>query len=110
MFEKSRNLLDCHISGFTYYEGLAVVKELQLGTRLSLKTEPDNPYDPDTVAIYYKDTKLGYIPRAKNAFVNLLLSFGYEDYLEACINAVDLEARPEHQFGVVVKLKDIRKK
>ena len=110
MFEKSRNLLDCHIAGFTFYEGLSVIDELKLGAKLTLQAEPDNPYDPDTVSIYYKDVKLGYITRAKNPVVSLLIHFGYGEHLEAQINSVDILAKPEHQFGVVVRLRDNRKK
>ena len=73
MYERSRNLLDCHIAGFTYYEGLDVIGELKLGTPVTLKSEPDNPYDPGAVAIYYGETKLGYIPKYKNSYVSNLL-------------------------------------
>ena len=44
MFEKSRNLLDCHIAGFTYYDGVEVIEKLTLGTVVTLKPEPENPH------------------------------------------------------------------
>ena len=108
MYERSRNLLDCHIAGFTYYDGLDVINELKLGTQVKLKSEPDNPYDHDAVAIYYGDTKLGYVPQAKNSFLSNLLYFGHGDVMEARINSRDLEANPERQFRIVIKIKDKR--
>jgi len=36
MYERSKHLLDCNIAGFTYYDGLDVISELQLGTKVCL--------------------------------------------------------------------------
>ena len=90
MYVKSRNVLDCHIAGFKYYDGLEVVNELKLGTVVSLVCEPENPHDHDAVAIYFCNKKLGYIPRGKNNTINLLLHFGYGNILEARICAINI--------------------
>ena len=108
MYERSRNILDCHIAGFTYYDGLDVIEELKQGTPVMLHAEPENPYDSEAVAIYYKDTKLGYVPQAKNSFVSNLLYFGYGDIVEAKINCNNPQANTENQFRVVIKIKDNR--
>lgn len=108
MYERSRNLIDCHIAGFTYYDGLDVIEELKLGTPVTLKSEPENPYDHEAVAIYFGKTKLGYVPQAKNGFVSNLLYFGHNDILEAKINSHNPEANPENQFRIVIKIKDNR--
>ena len=108
MYERSRNLLDCHIAGFTYYDGLDVIESLKLGTQVILKSEPENPHDPNAVAIYFENTKLGYIPQYKNSAISTLMYFGHGDILDAKINSRNLEANPENQFRIVVKLKDNR--
>lgn len=108
MYERSRNLLDCHIAGFTYYDGLDVIEELKLGTPVTLKSESDNPYDHEAVAIYFGETKLGYVPQAKNSCISNILYFGHEDILEAKINCHNPEANTENQFRIVIKLKDNR--
>ena len=110
MYERSRNLLVCNIAGFTYYDGLDVIEHLNLGTQVNLKSEPDNPYDPNAVSIYYKDTKLGYIPKYKNEYISNLLYFGYSSILESRINYSNPEADTENQFRIVIKLKDSREK
>jgi len=108
MYERSRNLFDCHIAGFTYYDGLDVIDQLQPGTPVSLVSEPDNPYDPEAVAIYLRETKLGYIPRTKNSYVSSLLYFGHSDILDAKICRRNLEEHTENQFRIVIKLQDNR--
>jgi len=108
MYEKSRNILDCHIAGFAYYDGLEVVDFLKMGTPVRLVSESDNPYDPEAVAVYYDDKKLGYIPQVRNGEMSTLLYFGYAHIMEARISLVDFSAHPERQLRVSVKIKDNR--
>ena len=108
MYKRSRNMLDCHIAGFTYHDGLDVIDQLKLGTTVTLKSEPDNPFDANAVAIYYEDTMLGYIPRVANYKVSQLLYFGHVDILEARISCIHHDANPENQFRITVKVKDVR--
>lgn len=107
-FERSRHLIDFHVAGFAYYDGLEVIDELTLGKPVQLIAEVDNPHDPDAVVIYYQDYKLGYVPSSKNIFLHQLLYFGHATILEARIQYVNKESHPERQFRVVVKLKDQR--
>ncbi|GGL43448.1 HIRAN domain-containing protein [Sporolactobacillus putidus] len=108
-FEPSKYFLDFHIAGFTYYDGLDVIEELTLGKSVDLVVEPDNPYDPEAVAIFYQNKKLGYIPKDRNTMISKILYFGHGDIFEAKIQFADKEQNPERQFRVVVKLKDKRK-
>ena len=108
-YEPPRHIVDFHVAGFAYYDGLDVINELSLGQAVTLVVETDNPYDNEAVAIYYKDKKLGYVPKEKNSFLSTLLYYGYGDILEARIQYVNVENHPERQFRVVVKIKDNRK-
>jgi len=108
MYERSRNLLDCHIAGFTYYDGLDVIEQLKLGAPVTLESESENPYDSNAVAIYYEGIKLGYVPQAKNSYISNLLYFGHGGIVEARINCHHPDANPENQFRIVVKIKDNR--
>jgi hypothetical protein len=109
MYERSSHLLNCHLAGFTYYDGLDVIEDLKLGTKLRLIAEPENPHDADAVAIYYKDTKLGFIPRTHNSIISNLLYFGHSDILEARIASHKPDVDSENQFRINIKLKDNRK-
>ena len=110
MYERSRHLISCYIAGFTYYDGLDVINELKPGTPVVLKSEPENPYDPNAVSIYYDDTKLGYVPKEKNGFLSDLLYFGHGNIVSAKISQYDPEAHPEDQLRIVVKIEDNRSK
>lgn len=107
-FEPSRHIADFHLAGFAYYDGLDVIDELTTGTTVDLLAEPTNPYDYEAVAIFYKDKKLGYIPKDKNSLISRMLFYGHGDLLEARIQMVDLTVHPERQLRVGVKLKDNR--
>ena len=108
MFERSRNFFDCHIAGFGFYDGLDVIDQLTLGAPVTLWAEPDNPCDPCAVAIYFGNTKLGYVPRAKNGILGNMLYFGHDAVFEARINSRNLENDPERQFRIVIRLRDNR--
>ncbi|MDR2465364.1 MAG: HIRAN domain-containing protein [Streptococcaceae bacterium] len=109
-WEPSRHFLDFHIAGFTYYDGLDVIEELILGQEVQLVVEPDNPHDPEAVAIYFGEKKIGYVPAAKSGMFSTLLYYGHQDIFESRIQFVSKENHPEHQFRVVVKIKDAREK
>lgn len=80
--------------------------ELKVGTKLELERELNNPYDPQAVAIYYGDTKLGYIPASSNKEIGKFLELGHTDLFEARVQAVSPEAtHPEKQVRVVVFIK-----
>lgn len=107
-YEPSRYFMDFHIAGFAYYDGIDVIQELQVGTPVQLVGEPDNPHDPQAVAIYFKNRKLGYIPAGKNTVFSTFLYFGHHDLFEARIQMASTDNHPERQFRVVVRVKDIR--
>ncbi|MFD1672346.1 HIRAN domain-containing protein [Agrilactobacillus yilanensis] len=108
-YEPSRHLMDFHIAGFAYYDGLDIIDKLTPGKPVTLAAEPDNPYDPEAVAIYYKDYKLGYVPKDRNSLLSTILYFGHQNLFETRIQTADTTNHPERQFRVVVKIKDNRR-
>ncbi|MDR1974144.1 MAG: HIRAN domain-containing protein [Bacteroidales bacterium] len=103
----SRNFLTTHIAGFAYYDGIDVFDSLKIGTRLSLKAEPENPKDCNAVAIFFDDTMLGYIPASKNELLSLFLRLGHTNLFEVRINQVDPVAYSERQIGIVVRIVNV---
>ncbi len=101
---KDRHFSHFHIAGFTYYDGIDVYKHLQIGTELRLEAEPTNSHDPNAVAIYYKQTMLGYVPSEYNSLISKFLQLGYTDIFEVKINQKNKEAYPEKQIRVVVRI------
>lgn len=99
-----RHFSSFHLAGFTYYEGVDVFEELKVGTVLTLSAEPENRYDPQAVAIFFRNRKLEYVPREENKLVSKFLSLGYTDLFEVLINRVSPDSHPEKQIGVVVRI------
>ena len=93
-----------NIAGLTYWDAVDVFNELAIGKELQLQAEPDNKYDPEAVAIYYGESKLGYIPRKMNITISTLLQCGYKDIFDVRINRLAPDGHPEEQIGVVVRV------
>lgn len=70
----SVTLFDFAIAG-GWFHGLKDVRDdLSVGERLTLRAEPENPHDPHAVAVHLRGGgRLGYVPRAANEAVALLL-------------------------------------
>jgi len=98
---------DFHIAGFTYYNGVDVFENLKIGKELLLKVEPENRYDPNAVAIYYQEDKIGFVPRSENEAISKFLNLGYTDLFEVKISQIVPEANPEKQVRVVVRINKI---
>lgn len=106
MTVQSRYMDDFNIAGMRYWDGATVLGKLKPGKKLRLVAEPKNRHDPNAVAIYRKDLKLGYVPRASNALVAQLLRFGHTDVLECRILKVDPEAETWSQVRVGLYIAD----
>lgn len=102
---KRRHFTNFDIAGFTFWDGAFVFQELSIGTELHLKREEDNKFDPYAVAIYYKDYKLGFIPRSMNKEISKLCEQGYASIFDIRINRISPDENPEGQVGVIVYLK-----
>ena len=105
---KRVHLADFHVAGFTYWDGCEAFKYLKIGTELKLVRETGNAFDFYAVAIYFKDLKLGYVPRTENHDISKYLDMGLEDVYEVRITRVTPDAHPEQQVEVVVYVKNQR--
>ncbi|MGI6756101.1 MAG: HIRAN domain-containing protein [Atopobiaceae bacterium] len=108
MFEPTRQLFTCNVAGFSHWYGAEVFSQLEPGTQLKLKSQPDNPFDPYAVEVYYKDVKLGYVPKACNGEISILMYFGHADVLEARVLAIYKEKHPEQQVSMGIYVTDAR--
>ena len=55
------------LAGWRYYSGPELWSELRVGDALELAREPENPHDPNAIAVSWRGRKLGYLPRRENA-------------------------------------------
>lgn len=108
MYEPSRQTMSFFIAGFQYWDGATVLGELKVGEVLELVAEPDNPYDPNAMAIKRGAAKLGYVPRERNSLVALLAFYGHAGVFECRVLQVDREAEPWSQVRVGLFVTDAR--
>ena len=105
----NKHFSNFYIAGFTFWEGCMAFSELRIGNKLNLVREADNRFDPYAVAIYYKDYKLGYIPRGENQTIAQFLDLGFNTLFDVRVQRLSPDANPERQVGVVVFAKEANK-
>ncbi len=57
MEKKKLYYMDCHVAGRMYHDADEVWDKLKIGTKLHLVREADNRYDPEAIAIVYRDER-----------------------------------------------------
>jgi len=105
---KERYYSHFHLAGFTYYDGVDVFDRLKIGVTLEAKAEPDNRYDPNAVALYLDNVKLGYVPRMCNSDISKFFRLGHVHLFEFKINRVSADQNPEKQISVVVRMNELK--
>lgn len=101
--KKEIDLIDVHIAGFQYYDGMReeVIKSLQVDDAVILKREPENIYDGNAIEVYTRTGhKLGYLPRADNTVIAAIADQDVE--LGAKLSLVDPKAPPWERVAVNV--------
>ena len=109
MYEPSRQIMSFNIAGFQYWDGALLIGALKPGVALELVAEPDNPHDPEAVALYYQSKKLGYVPSDLNATLSVMCFYGHASAFEARILQVDHRVAPWKQVRVGIFVTDARK-
>lgn len=99
--KKRDYLMRFNIAGFSYYEGAIAFQKLKIGRKLTLKPEPTNIYDKKAVEIYYKNYKLGYLPKSENKVIAALLKNGINPF-DARVQTIHKDEHPEVQIGVIL--------
>ncbi len=82
--------LELPLAGFRHHRAAAIWPFLKPGLELRLRREARNRHDPRAVAVYYRQEKLGYLPRADNATIARWLDQGR--WLRASIAALGPDA------------------
>ena len=90
------------VAGFRYHDGPELLHQMSKGARLALVAEPENPYDPEAVAIRFRGRHVGYVPRARNHMVFQLLEQGAT--VRGRVTLVDSQADPWEALQVQVLL------
>ena len=90
------------IAGFQFYDGEHIWNRLSIGNVLQLIREPDNPYDENAVGIYWRNSKLGYLPRVENTAVAQMMD--QEQEMTARISSKKESFNPWERLAIEVWL------
>ena len=101
---KDRSVLiqESPIAGFQFHRGDAIWSSLDVGEELALVRESSNNHDPDAVAVYFHEQKLGYVPRGDNRAIAQMLDSG--ESLEARISKLLVEENPWERIRITITL------
>jgi hypothetical protein len=80
VFKKEILVLECIVAGTSFRKLDKVEAELQSTVELQMKREGKNEFDDYAIALYFKETKIGYIPRDKNEVIARLMDSGKAFY------------------------------
>ena len=86
------------VSGLPYYDAPLVFDQLKLGSDLTIVPERDNPYDPEALALYSTNNKLGFIPKESNSLWSTLLFYGHQNIITCKITQLS-----DHHGHLLVK-------
>lgn len=103
---KSLYYMDCHVAGFKYWDGIDVFNQLRIGDEVQLVREKDNAHDAEAIAVYWKESKLGYIPSNQNTDLSKFLDMGYEDIFKILISRINPEKAPYLPISIVIKIRE----
>lgn len=98
-----RTLLEkCFLAGWDHWDGDSVFDRMQIGDGLKLVREPNNEFDPNAIAVYYDDSKLGLIPRTSNGALALLLDIAKVTKVRCVVAALKKSENPWNRCAVTV--------
>lgn len=94
-------LLQCFVRGFQYYEGPALIDQINRSGLLELVREPDNPYDKNAIALHFNKRKIGFVPAESNEVLARLLDADLLP-LQAEITHVEPKTAPWENVHIAV--------
>lgn len=109
MYAPSRQLYSFHIRGFQFWDGAQVLDKLKAGSKIKMRPEPENPHDPNAIALYCGKTKLGFVPAELNEGLSMMFFYGHKKAFEARVLQVNADADPWKQVRVGIFATDARK-
>jgi len=100
--QRTTLLQESPLAGFEYHRAPAIWCFMQEGDPLRLVREHLNPHDPNAIAVWFKNEKLGYIPKKENATLAQLMDRGHR--LEARITRLLHTDNPWRRVRVRVEM------
>jgi len=91
------------LAGYTYHAAPALFATLRIGDELALLREANNPHDSNAVSVYWREHKLGYVPRTQNATLAWAMDRG--DAVVARVSRLQAHRNPRERIEFEVFLR-----
>lgn len=88
------------LAGSQYYLLNELQRNIQVGDPLELVREPENPHDPNAIAVRWRGQALGYLPRKENRAVAKAIDDG--ETVRATVEAITADANPWKRLRISV--------
>ncbi len=100
-------LLESPLAGCQHHRAAGVWPFLRQGEALRLVREPNNPHDPNAIAVYFRNDRLGYVPRRENRALAAMLDRG--ETMEARITRLQQADNPWQRlrFSIALQVEPI---
>jgi len=89
------------LAGFQYHRASGVWPFLAVGAELILRRERLNPYDRNAISVWFKNDRLGYIPRDRSAALAKRMDGG--DRISARIACLRESKNPKQRILIRVE-------
>ena len=89
VFAREILVLQCLIAGTSFRKLDKVQDDLKETVLLEMKREGANEFDHFAVALWFRDNKVGYIPKDKNEVVARLMDAGKQFYATICAKEME---------------------
>lgn len=91
------------VAGLTFENRQTICQQLVKGDKVKLHCEPENVYDHNAVAVYFKKQKIGYIPRQSAPKIGKLI----REKSHLVSKVVEVSGGGEYNYGVTIKIQKI---
>lgn len=95
IYRRANVLLEGTVAGWGWHDGDSIWTMLKPGKKLRLVREASNKHDKLAVALYFSNTKIGYIPKKDNAKIAELIDNGKGHQLQARIVSAKMDGESE---------------
>jgi hypothetical protein len=103
VFPRDILVLECLVAGTSFRKLDNVKDQLRETVELEVKRESQNEFDHFAIALWFQNTKIGYIPKDRNEVLARLMDAGKQFY--ATISAKEMEGN-WLKLEIKVMLKD----
>ena len=106
---RHKYFMNTRVAGVQYGEILFCRDDVKAGRELKMVREENNKHDPEAIALYFGEFKIGYIPSAENEVLAKFLDQGWGDIFEVYVDRFEDDKHPERQIGITIFIKENNK-